>query len=276
MGDKNGLELSVPQIAGSALAAATAAVAASFLGVTGTVIGAALASAGTTVGNAVYTHYIHRTRDRIKEAHGLITGEVEAAGERERREVTARPGEEGLATAVHATVRDHGPADLPHGDATTPLSPAQVPPLRREGRRGPLWVTLIVAAAATFALSMGGILAFELVSGKPLTATVQGRDGSGTSLGGTVSERRDPAPAPSTSPEAGTGRATEPSAKATPAETGDESAGPAQPSADPSSPAPENRTGAPENGTGVEPSADSGVGRQDGRAGTGQPSTTSR
>lgn len=53
MGGKEGLDLSAPQIAGSALAAVTAAVAASFLGVTGTVVGAAVAGAATTVGDAV-------------------------------------------------------------------------------------------------------------------------------------------------------------------------------------------------------------------------------
>ncbi|WP_344936109.1 hypothetical protein [Sphaerisporangium flaviroseum] len=200
MGGKEGLDLSAPQIAGSALAAATAAVAASFLGVTGTVIGAAAASAATTVGNAVYTHYLKRTRDRLKEAHGLITGQREREA-LEEETAAAHPGEEGLATAVHATIRDHGPADLPPTvtDAT-PLHPetAETPPLRREGAPRPLWVTLIVATVATFALSMGGILAFELLSGKPLAATVHGQEGSGTSLGGKVDEPAPPTPVPST------------------------------------------------------------------------------
>ncbi|TYB56632.1 hypothetical protein FXF51_43470 [Nonomuraea sp. PA05] len=50
-----------PRLAGNALAAATAAVAASYLGVAGTVLGAALMTVGTTAGTAVYAHYLERT-----------------------------------------------------------------------------------------------------------------------------------------------------------------------------------------------------------------------
>jgi hypothetical protein len=268
MGDKGGLDLSAPQIAGSALAAATAAVGASFLGVTGTVIGAALASAATTIGNAVYTHYIHRTKDRFMEAHGLIAGEQEAAEERADESAVPRPGEEGLATAVHATVRGHGPADLPPGDATSPVSVAQVPPLRREGTRGPLWVTLIVAAAATFALAMGGILAFELVSGKPLSATVHGRDGSGTSLGGSDSGDEGPSPIPSTSPGSGT---TDPAAKPSPTPSTAKTGREPSPSAEPSSPPSQSPESTGDSG--VKPTTDSGTGGTPHEP--GQPDSTS-
>lgn len=273
MGGKEGLDLSAPQIAGSALAAATAAVAASFLGVTGTIIGAAVASAATTVGNAIYTHYLKRTRDRLKEAHGLITGQQEKQALEEEAEeaALARPGEAGLATAVHATVRDHGPSELPPtaGDtAPQDAAAAQAPPLRREGMPSPLWVTLVVATVATFALAMGGILAFELLSGKPLAATVHGQGGSGTSWGGQVDEPRPPVPTPSTSagvsgsspsPKASASASQE--ARPTTAETG-------QPSAPSSSASPEGS---------VLPTRDSGTEDQgEGQGATGQPSTTSR
>ena len=49
------------QLVASVLAAVTATVAGSYLGVNGTVIGAAVASVLTVVGNAVYSHSIHRT-----------------------------------------------------------------------------------------------------------------------------------------------------------------------------------------------------------------------
>lgn len=271
MGGKEGLDLSAPQIAGSALAAATAAVAASFLGVTGTIIGAAVASAATTVGNTVYTHYLKRTRDRLKEAHGLITGQLEGQALEEEAEeaALARPGEDGLATAVHATVRDHGPSELPPtvGDtAPVDAAVAQAPPLRREGSPGPLWATLVVATVATFALSMGGILAFELLSGKPLAATVHGQSGSGTSWGGRVDEPEPIAPTPSTSAGvSGSSPSSERSASTsqepTTAETG-------QPSVPSSSASPEGS---------VMPTQDSGTGDQgDVQGGTAQPSTTSR
>ena len=59
--------LSATQIVASALAATTATVCASYLGVAGTVIGAAVASVLTVVGNAVYSHSIQRTGARVRE-----------------------------------------------------------------------------------------------------------------------------------------------------------------------------------------------------------------
>ena len=59
--DRPRIQLSATQVIASALAATTATVAASFLGVAGTVIGAALASVLTVTGNAVYSHSLQRT-----------------------------------------------------------------------------------------------------------------------------------------------------------------------------------------------------------------------
>lgn len=62
---RNRLDLSVTQVVASAFAAVTATIGASFLGVAGTVIGAAVASVLTVVANAVYIASLHRTRDRL-------------------------------------------------------------------------------------------------------------------------------------------------------------------------------------------------------------------
>jgi phage tail tape-measure protein len=59
--EKNEGQLSALQVAAGALAAVSAAVAASFFGVAGTVIGAAVASVVSTVGAAVYTESMRRT-----------------------------------------------------------------------------------------------------------------------------------------------------------------------------------------------------------------------
>ncbi|MEV4109033.1 hypothetical protein [Nonomuraea sp. NPDC049695] len=61
------VRLSVAQIAGGALAALTAAVMASYLGVAGTVIGAAVMSVATTVGTDIYAHYLRRTGNKVKQ-----------------------------------------------------------------------------------------------------------------------------------------------------------------------------------------------------------------
>ena len=59
------LELSATQVIASVLAAVLATVAASYLGVTGTVVGAGVASAVTVIGNAVLRHGLHHTRARV-------------------------------------------------------------------------------------------------------------------------------------------------------------------------------------------------------------------
>jgi hypothetical protein len=64
--DKPRLELSLTQIVASALAAMTAAVLASYLGVAGTVIGAAVFSIIGTSGSAIYSHSIRRTKARLR------------------------------------------------------------------------------------------------------------------------------------------------------------------------------------------------------------------
>ncbi|MGW5485013.1 hypothetical protein ACWEU6_25500 [Streptosporangium sandarakinum] len=106
MGGEQRFDLSLPQIIGGALATMTAAVAASYLGVAGTVIGAAVMSVGSTVGGAVYTHYLKRTGSRLpflsrQEAGDDPPKKVEGNGE--------------LATAALATVRE-APART-HGEA---------------------------------------------------------------------------------------------------------------------------------------------------------------
>lgn len=63
---QRGLGLSAPQVAGSALAAVSAAVAASFFGVAGTIIGAAMASLFATVGSAVYAQTLRRSTDAVR------------------------------------------------------------------------------------------------------------------------------------------------------------------------------------------------------------------
>jgi hypothetical protein len=62
------LGLSGSQVAASALAAVSSAVAASYLGVGGTVIGAGVGSVIATVSTALYQHSLTRTNERIRKA----------------------------------------------------------------------------------------------------------------------------------------------------------------------------------------------------------------
>lgn len=141
------------QILGSVLAAVSATVVASYFGVAGTVIGAALGSLVSVVGGAIYTHSMNRTRDKIK------TKAIESA-------VAQRFG---TAEAVR-----------------TPLSRARVigDDLRSRLFAGPSARRLVLSAAALFVVVLGAVTAFEMASRKPLSATVTAQHGSGTSLGG--------------------------------------------------------------------------------------------
>ncbi|MFH8407275.1 hypothetical protein ACH4FX_21150 [Streptomyces sp. NPDC018019] len=62
------LDLSVAQVAGSALAAAVAAFLAGQLGVYGTIIGAGVVSVVATTGGSIFQHLFRRTGEQLKEA----------------------------------------------------------------------------------------------------------------------------------------------------------------------------------------------------------------
>ncbi|MEV0145759.1 MULTISPECIES: hypothetical protein [unclassified Nonomuraea] len=122
-GEQQKFELSVPQIGGSALAAVTAAVAASYLGVAGTVIGAAVMSVASTVGTAVYTHYLKRTGDKV------IRRTVVARRWQVREHGAGEAEDQGaLAAAAHATV---GAAAAPDPTSTRAAVPAAAPPMTK-------------------------------------------------------------------------------------------------------------------------------------------------
>ncbi|TDC03453.1 hypothetical protein E1267_26150 [Nonomuraea longispora] len=151
-GEQRTFELTVPQIMGSALAAVTAAVAASYLGVAGTVIGAAVVSVASTIAGAVYTHYLARTSDRVKQ-RALVVRPAEPAGDGTAEEETAGRAEEG---------------------EKAPAVPAAVPV-----RRLPSWTRLGAAAAVVFALSMGGILVYQAVTRQTVHEQVTGKQPKG-------------------------------------------------------------------------------------------------
>ena len=62
------IDLSATQVIASMLAAVTGAVAASFLGIAGTIIGTAVLSVASTAVAAVYKHYLWRSRERLRAA----------------------------------------------------------------------------------------------------------------------------------------------------------------------------------------------------------------
>src|SRR5918992_1170126 len=83
MSERGRPDLSPTQLVAGGLATATATVATSYLGVAGTLIGAAFMSVVTTAGAAVYQHYLDRGKRRYVT---LVTTES-------RHHVAGRPGE---------------------------------------------------------------------------------------------------------------------------------------------------------------------------------------
>ncbi|MFJ1598450.1 hypothetical protein [Streptomyces sp. NPDC088261] len=209
------LDLSVPQVAGSAVAAITAAVLASQLGVYGTIIGAGVVSVVATCGASVFQHVFRRTGERIR----VVTVQAKPKG----RQVPADPPS--LRKAPPRGIPDgdfgrtaggSGPAAGEFGRATGEFGEATVHGTRVRG-----WKRPVRAAVVVFLVAMIGITGFELVSGHDLSGgkgtTVGTAVGGGhhrsspsRSPGGTRAPARDPGSTPGTDSGGGSGGGTAP------------------------------------------------------------------
>jgi hypothetical protein len=165
-------QLRVPKLLAGALAAVSGAVVASFFGIEGTLIGAALVSLLVAPAEALYTH-------SLASAHRVA-----------RRSLVRRVGEQAGASQ--------------EGTSQEGTSQAHPQPIR--------WQRVAVAAVAAFGLAVGAITGVEAVANQPLASLVGSRprpEGS-TSVGAVVdgADRSAPpatrAPATSTtSPSSG-------------------------------------------------------------------------
>jgi hypothetical protein len=141
-------QLRVPKLLAGALAAVSGAVVASFFGIEGTLIGAALVSLLVAPAEALYSH-------SLASAHRVA-----------RRSLVRRVGEQ--AGASH------------EGTSQEDTSQAPPQPIR--------WQRVAVAAVAAFGLAVGAITGVEAVANQPLASLVGSRprpEGS-TSVGAVV------------------------------------------------------------------------------------------
>ncbi|MGW2179299.1 hypothetical protein ACWCXX_14630 [Streptomyces sp. NPDC001732] len=124
------IDLSVPQVAGSAVAAVAAAVAASQLGVYGTVLGAGVMSVVATCGGSVFQHFFRRTGEQIRE----VTVQVKHPD----REVSVHARESVVGRAPKGARRSSETA--PHGaaDATTVMRAVDAAVVSRDTDRAML------------------------------------------------------------------------------------------------------------------------------------------
>ena len=197
-----GTQLSATQVAAGALAAVSSAVVASFFGLAGTLIGAALASVISTVSAALYSNSLQKTNEKLRRARGQVTGRLSAADQTE------------VASAA------------PPAPATQVL-PAHLDPRRAPARRSrPRWTRVAVYAAAVFVMAMGIVTGIELIGQKPVSAIVGGTETSrSTTLSelttaSSSSEQQDDDDASTPSSPTTTAPATETSAPATDSDTG--------------------------------------------------------
>lgn len=166
-------DLSATQLVATALAAITATIAASYLGVSGTVVGAALASVVSAVGNAVYGHSLRTTSKRVR---------VDRVFLRERRQpgVGAAPREENVIV--------DGPPVSPE-PARPPVSPEPArPPVLPPAKAHPetAWRRIAIGSIAAFVAVLAVVTGVEVVAGRPLSDLVRGNRGTGTSVFGTA------------------------------------------------------------------------------------------
>ncbi|MFF5253148.1 hypothetical protein ACFY4K_13990 [Streptomyces leeuwenhoekii] len=165
--DRKRIDLSVPQVAGSALAAVVAAKLASSFGVYGTILGAGVVSAIATCGGTLFQHFFKRTGEQLR-----VTGATPRHRERPRRPTPPAPGEFTEGTVYRARVRG--------------------------------WKRPVVATALVFGVTMAGITVYELASGHNLSGgssttvgdVLTGRDKSaaGSGSGEESGERGDSGP----------------------------------------------------------------------------------
>ncbi|WP_250007427.1 hypothetical protein [Actinoplanes sp. M2I2] len=161
------------------LAAVSAAVIGSFLGVAGTLIGAAVASLIGSVGTELYQRWLQRGSQRIKSTFVTAPAAVGTPSVEAAHEV---PSEETAPAALSAPVKMH-------------------------------WGRIAAAAGTLFVLAMGSLTAFELISGKSVPAAVGHKTSSSTTLGSAFSgdngsrDRQEgtttPSESPSTEPDEG-------------------------------------------------------------------------
>ncbi|MEU0300407.1 hypothetical protein ABZ252_13190 [Streptomyces sp. NPDC006175] len=210
------IDLSLPQVAGSAVAAVAAAVMASQLGVYGTIAGAGVMSVGATCGGSVFQHFFRRTGEQIREVTVQVkhpagrqvtvrTRETFSGSQRPEDDATrvlraVEPGADRTTVLRQARPGEAGPGGAhPGSPAPDEAFPdGSYSDARTHGTRVRGWKRSALAATGVFVLSMAGITVYEVVAGQDL-----GGDGR-TTIGTVVSGERhggssSPSPSPSDS-----------------------------------------------------------------------------
>jgi hypothetical protein len=232
--------IDVAKVIAGTLAAVTAAVCASVLGVAGTLIGAGVASLVGTIGQELYAKSLTRGYRRLRDtrtgavphsASAATPGTVSTSASAKDTTAGSRPTS---ASGLRSTAAR---AEVPAG--STHLRTAARPTGGQQIRR-PRWQRIALATLAAFVLAMIAVSAVELLSGRSLASMFGNESAGGTTISSVVDgpkrpEATTPAPAgSSTAPQA-------PDATATTTESAEPSPSAATTSSP--DPAPEQTTG---------------------------------
>jgi hypothetical protein len=257
---KKRIDLKTTQVAAGSMASVTSAVAASQLGVAGTLVGAGVGSVLGTVAGAVYEHYLDRTHEQVRtlvprrivmgtsppgEATPTTLVAVEAATD-ELETQTA------VETAVVETPAVEAPPAIEMAAAVVETPAVEAPPAIEMAaaveRSKPTWSwlrsrrgALALSAAAGLGIALAALTGFEAFTGQPVGAT---SDGSGTSIGRVFGGGTAAEPTSTPSPDTATG---EPTSTPTPTPTE------AIPSTTTTSPAPTSEPSTPSTSPTTEP-----------------------
>lgn len=269
-GREGRLELSVPQVAGSAVAAVVAAKLASNLGVYGTIAGAGVVSVLGTCGGTILQHVFRRTGRRVQEvavqARPGVLRVVNHAGRTRLDEVAVpEPGPDPAGTDVlppaadpagpfrdvnrTAALRGAGGAALFREDASETFGEAAPhagygePTAYRARRRG--WKRPVVAVALAFGLTMGGITAYEALAGENISGHGHGTTIGNALTGKTGSSHHDTPQRPTPPPPSTTPHHDTPTATPTPHRTTPTTPPPTDSPAPPPTPSPPTPTPTP-------------------------------
>ncbi len=220
MSRPGGLQLSPVQIIAALLATLTGAILASYLGVGGTLAGAAVGSIASTTGTEVYRHYLRRSQERLQAAGEVLRHRQEPTGQHAARHATGQQAgryngrgpdtspdaaeTQTLPAAASAWQRrvgaeptavrsagERATGQLSNAPATGELSDAAAtggdgsgPWWRNLSRRQ--WLIYGGVTLSVFLVGMVVITIIELSAGKPLDAAVWGKHSTGTSVGNLV------------------------------------------------------------------------------------------
>ena len=235
-GKKSRLNLTTSQVAASALAACCASIVASYLGVAGTVIGAAVGSIIATTGAAIWGHLFRTGGDKIKQTL-LVNGELVEV-ETESAEVQPVPagrfyGADAATTAKLWTPKDATAETRVVGeDETMLISASDKKPPRVAGflkYRKPMGIAAAVVAVFSISIvvgmlagapvrSAGSSTAPSTTTTTTVTETTQGKvgDGSSASSSSSASHGSSATASSSTSPSSSATKSSSASSAASP------------------------------------------------------------